>query len=188
MSFYDAVHESFEKNGYVIQICQDDGQADNPIADDEAIQVAMWHPNYDWGTGQSFAEPQDFEDFCADNEVTRLPLYLYEHSGLTVSTSDFGCRWDSGQVGWVYLTADAIKEHGIPNPEDQLRGAVKQLDDWLTGNVWGYRIFRKCRCCGNLAEEIDACWGFLGDPEGDDSWVRGAALEAVPDPAPRLAI
>jgi hypothetical protein len=188
MSFYDSVHESFDHNGYVIQICQDDGQADNPIGDDEAIHVAMWHPNYDWNTGERFEEPQDFEDYCKANGVTRLPLYMFEHSGITVSTADFGDRWDSGQVGWVYLTAQAIKEHGIPNPEDQLRGAVKQLDDWLTGNVWGFRILRKCRCCGKPTEEVDACWGFYGDPEGEECYVRNAALEACPNPSPVLAI
>ena len=188
MSFYDNIHESFERNGYVIQICQDDSNDDNPIEDDEAIQVVMWHSGYDWNTCNDFAEPQDFEDYCKDNEVVRLPLFMYEPSGVTVSTSDFGDRWDSGQVGWVYLTVEAIKDHGIPNPEDQLRGAVKQLDDWLTGNVWGFRILRKCGCCGQSTEVVDSCWGFYGDPDSEACYVRDAALEACTAPSPVLAI
>ncbi len=187
MSFDTNIHESFESNGYLIQICQDDGLMGNPIADDEAIEVVDWS-GHGFSTGQDFADPQDFDKFCEDNDVVRVPIYLYDHSGITVSTEPFGCQWDSGQAGWAYLTADAIKSHGIPNPEDQLKGAVKQLDDFLTGNVWGYRILRKCPCCATPTAEIDSCWGFYGDPDGDDAYVREAALEACPDPSPVLAI
>ena len=31
-----------------------------------------------------------------------LPLYLYDHSGITMNTTGFSCPWDSGQVGWIY--------------------------------------------------------------------------------------
>lgn len=30
-----------------------------------------------------------------------LPLYLYDHSGITMNTTGFSCPWDSGQVGWI---------------------------------------------------------------------------------------
>ena len=38
-----------------------------------------------------------------------LPLYLYDHSGLAMSTESFSGRaphaeWDSGQVGWIYVS------------------------------------------------------------------------------------
>jgi hypothetical protein len=42
-----------------------------------------------------------------------LPLYLYDHSGITMSTGSFGCPWDSGQVGLIVCTkARAVKEWG----------------------------------------------------------------------------
>ena len=47
-----------------------------------------------------------------------LPLNLYDHSGLSMSVSSFIGRaqhaeWDSGQVGWIYATADSIRaEYG----------------------------------------------------------------------------
>ena len=34
-----------------------------------------------------------------------LPLYLYDHSGITMNTCGFSCPWDSGQVGWIYASA-----------------------------------------------------------------------------------
>lgn len=29
-----------------------------------------------------------------------LPVYCYEHSGMTIKTGPFGDPWDSGQAGW----------------------------------------------------------------------------------------
>lgn len=44
-----------------------------------------------------------------------LPLYLYDHSGITMSTSQFSCPWDSGQVGFIYCPLDkAIAWYGLP--------------------------------------------------------------------------
>ena len=41
-----------------------------------------------------------------------LPLYLFDHSGITMNTTGFNCRWDSGVVGWVYANHDEC-EKGI---------------------------------------------------------------------------
>lgn len=47
-----------------------------------------------------------------------LPLYLYDHSGITMSTSGFSCPWDSGQVGWIYCSKEKfIKETGYSEDE-----------------------------------------------------------------------
>lgn len=39
-----------------------------------------------------------------------LPLHLYDHSGITMSTGGFSCPWDSGQVGYIYVTPKALEE------------------------------------------------------------------------------
>lgn len=42
-----------------------------------------------------------------------MPLYLLDHSGLAMQTTSFHDPWDSGQVGWVYVSKeDALKEFG----------------------------------------------------------------------------
>ena len=57
-----------------------------------------------------------------------LPLYLYDHSGLAMSTESFSGRaphaeWDSGQVGWIYVSKeDALKEFD----SDKMTGAIRQ--------------------------------------------------------------
>lgn len=100
-----------------------------------------------------------------DNMVF-LPLYLYDHSGITMSCSPFPCRWDSGQVGYIYATREMIlKEYGgkcltkykRERAEKLLRAEVEEYDMYLTGDVWGYIVEH---------EETgweDSCWGFFGD-------------------------
>lgn len=45
-----------------------------------------------------------------EDAVVYLPLYLYDHSGITMNTTGFSCRWDSGQVGWIYATKQKFRD------------------------------------------------------------------------------
>lgn len=38
-----------------------------------------------------------------------VPLYLLDHSHLSLSIVDFNDRWDSGQIGFAFLTAETQK-------------------------------------------------------------------------------
>lgn len=74
-----------------------------------------------------------------------LPLYLYDHSGLTISTTPFSCQWDSGQVGFIYADkAKARETCGRDLSDDELAGIlrdeVKTYDQYQTGDVWGFEI------------------------------------------------
>lgn len=93
-----------------------------------------------------------------------LPLYLYDHSGLTMNTTGFSCPWDSGQVGWIYVSReDALTELGgtrltaekREQAENLLRGEVNTYDLYLRGECYGYELYKH----DNLE---DSCWGFLG--------------------------
>ena len=87
-----------------------------------------------------------------------LPLFLYDHSGITMNTTGFACGFDSGQVGFIYATKKTIEALGVAeeNVEEQLKGEVSVYDQLLTGDVWGYIIE------DDDNEEIDSCWGFFG--------------------------
>lgn len=78
-----------------------------------------------------------------------LPLYLYDHGSITMSTGAFSCPWDSGQVGWIYASKKTfIDETGYSEAElfstDSKRTPVigervkiEGRDDWgeVTENV-----------------------------------------------------
>jgi hypothetical protein len=83
-------------------------------------------------------------EVTADGGVV-LPLYLYDHSGITMNTTGFNCIWDSGQVGFIMMPREKIyKEYGWKRItkqrrkkiEDYLRGEVETYDQYLTGEVF----------------------------------------------------
>lgn len=105
-----------------------------------------------------------------------LPLYLYDHSGITMSTGSFGDSWDSGQVGYIYLTLDqARKEYGWKHITkarrekliSYLNGEVETYDNFLTGDVWGFNVVAPNE------NDVDSCWGFY-----DDEGIKDAISEA----------
>jgi hypothetical protein len=99
-----------------------------------------------------------------------LPLYLYDHSGITMKTSPFSCGWDSGMVGFIYLSrAAAREEYGRLTSKNLLRvisyleGEVKEYDYYLTGQVFGYQV--KPTTANKSLECDDSCWGFYGETD-----------------------
>lgn len=165
-------------NGLIVKI-EPDEFADSPRDWDNAGTMVCWHNRYDLGDKHDYETPDDFlEQFNisvpeANANKTRrafmLPLYLYDHSGITMYTDgDTRYRqheaWDSGQVGWIYISvADAKKEW--PELKDwkrlkaraykTLRGEIETYDAYLRGEVYGYTITNP-----KDGELIDSCCGF----------------------------
>jgi hypothetical protein len=82
-------------------------------------------------------------------QLILLPLFLYDHSGITMNTSGFSCPWDSGQVGWIYVTRERVRNaYGVARISQQLEGVVQDrlraevavYNDYLTGDVYGFDI------------------------------------------------
>ena len=95
-----------------------------------------------------------------------LKLYLYDHSGISLSTSPFSCPWDSSQVGYIYVSKEtAYKEYGIKRITKEwkdkillyLEGEVETFNQYLNNDVYGFTIEDED---GNV---IDSCGGFYGD-------------------------
>lgn len=127
--------------------------------------------------------------------VFYLPLYLYDHSGITMNTGGFSCSWDSGQMGWIYATKEDIqKEYGAFTEENLqkayqcLEGEVETYAQFLEGDVYWYRLEKFLG--GTVGTERvapedaleddyfwdieDSCGGFYGSDVNEngmaDSW------------------
>jgi len=194
-----------QKCEYELRVVRDEDPG-NPRTDyDNFGTMVCFHTQYSLGderhpfkTGPtlgSWAELRDaIIDDCAGatpKECVILPIYMIDHSGLSVSTEPFGCPWDSGQIGYIYASGPTIcenwliKDGVIPaetlvHAEDLLRGEVATYDQYLRGDVWGYQVVKKWTCgeCLHKHEEVvDSCWGFYGE---DDCRSEGqAALEHI---------
>jgi len=106
-----------------------------------------------------------------EGAVVILPIYMYDHSGITISTKPFGDRWDSGQVGFIYCTGAKIKaEYNVKRITKQIKervtacleGEIKTYNQWVTGDVYGFKLMQFDMTTKERTEE-DACWGFYGD-------------------------
>jgi hypothetical protein len=179
-------------SNYTVKV-EYDSDPMNPRTEwDNAGTMVCWHNRYTLGDEQPKEDPSEYlADLPKDSLV--LELYLYDHSGITMSTGSFGCSFDSGQVGFIYLTPETIAKEwkgDVDAAKKCLEAEVKVYDHYLTGAVFGYTIEKanECDSCGhNEPEHVDSCWGFYGHDDALES-MKGnvevehhAALEAAWD-------
>lgn len=146
-----------------------------------------------------------------DGYAIIMPLWLYDHSGITMSVGErvypYNDRWDSGWVGVAVITReDALTRiMGYEKPEDApedidwqsaaeecIKAEVKTYDQYLRGEVYWYCLYERDTepyehefndSCWN---EIDSCSGFFGDDAIASGMLDNAgngALEAVQNDA-----
>jgi hypothetical protein len=144
-----------------------------------------WHRRYGLGDQHDFSSPDDFNKDSKDYAIV-LPLYLYDHSGITISTTPFSCRWDSGQVGWIYATKESVrKTYGVKGITAKVRerarqcllAEVEEYDKYIRGDVYGFVLEKREHCeeCDHVEwEHEDSCWGFYGT-----DWDSNGLLEHI---------
>jgi hypothetical protein len=163
------------KNNKTLEIVHDE-DAHSPRDWDNLTKMVCFHRRYNLGdVTDSYIEDdysswdELYEDIMRrDNPLVIKPLYMYDHSGITISTEPFSCSWDSGQIGYVFITPNRIEELGTTRWDDEpwfdyikrlegyLKNEVKTYDDYVTGDVYGYRVVDQ------EGNEEDSCWGYYG--------------------------
>jgi len=138
----------------------------------------------------------------ADGAIVILPVYMLDHSGLSVKTTSFTCgnaQWDSGQIGFIFYTKQALLENfgwkiltqsRLLKAADYLRAEIETYDQYLKGDVWGFTLEQfvpfenYAKVEGEYALEstemdwdsVDSCWGFYGS-----DLEKNGILEHLPD-------
>ena len=199
-----------------------DSDPESPRDWDNLGTMVCFHRRYNLGDEHDYRS-EDFSGWdelkahlhsintCHDEHVSDgieviLPLFLMDHSGLAMRTSNDAFRacdsagWDWGQVGWIYITKRKIIKEFCPESDPEflsdellarvtaaLVAEVETYSQYLAGEVYGY-IVRKPPCgeCGGRGDMGDSCWGFYGsDPKENgmlanvDDGVREQVLAAV---------
>ena len=163
----DAV-TTIEYKGYAIEVYYDSDPI-SPRKWDNLGTMICFHNRYNLGDEHNY-EPEEIIELVQRKDVIALPLYLYDHSGITMScnlTYPFNDRWDAGQVGFIFVDYATIRKEysckyvtkAMKNKIiNYLEGEVNTYDDYLTNNVYGYKLFDP------EGDELDgSCWGFYGD-------------------------
>lgn len=100
-------------------------------------------------------DAEEVDEIIESDDYLSLPVYIYDHSGIRLSTSPFGCQWDSGQIGWIYAQKGAEGMSDVKILEC-LESEIKLMDQYVSGDVYGYSISDPD---GNF---VDSCYGFFG--------------------------
>lgn len=156
--------ETIDYKGHTIHI-KHDTNCENPREWDNFGTMVCFHRRYTLGDKHEFSDPDEFRGWYHERaeKITILPLFLLDHSGITMRTSSFNDYWDSGQVGWIYIEdSKLMKEFNLKEITDEDRarakenliGEVKTYDQYLTGQIFGYMVE------GPNCE--DSCWGYYG--------------------------
>ena len=97
-----------------------------------------------------------------------LPVYLYSHSGVKVNTNPFNCRWDSGQIGFVGIRKENVKDWAEKKSvrESILNDTIKTLDHYINGKVWRFLVESQDK------EHYDSCGGFIGETFNDSGMLE----------------
>jgi hypothetical protein len=170
-----------------LEIVQDEDPQSPRVEMDNLGTIVCFHRKYKLGDKTDL--PSTAFDGWADMKAhlieqleaeVVLPLYLLDHSGLSLSTSDFNDKWDSGQVGFIYATRAAIlSQYFRKRITDRLRARVKlalQAEvavyaQYLEGDVWGFMVKDED------GEVVDSCWGFYGRQEAEEGGVISLRYE-----------
>lgn len=163
---HDSLVEKEEYKGYRIELHLDFDPLNPRTEWDNFGTMVFFHRGYDLGDKHSYSI-EDLKEIVNGDDYFTLPVYMYEHSGITISTGRFSCQWDSGQLGHIIVSKEAAKKE-FPNLSDSeleervytlLQGEVETYDHYLTGSVYGFVVKDK------TGEEIESCWGFYGDSD-----------------------
>jgi hypothetical protein len=177
------IEETFDQNGYTVNIIRDE-MPFNPRKEFDSLgTMVCWHSRYNLGDvdgSKEYNSPSELVSYLQRERCIALPLFLYDHSGITMSTQPFSCPWDSGQVGWIFVEREKVyKEYSAKRITKTIREKVvrilqqevKTYDDYLTGEVYGYEVLKG-------GETVDSCWGFYGR-DHEKSGLMEAVLETV---------
>jgi hypothetical protein len=188
----DDVHSEVYK-GYTIKIWSD-SDSESPRDWDNLGTMLCFHGRYTLGDKDPVYQAREQSSWqeLADKLVKEqhaavlLPLYLFDHGGITMSTGKFSCPWDSGQVGFIYVTREKLlKEFGgkrvskdmIAKAEKMLEGEVETYDHYLRGNVYGYTTYAGEG--DDLGDSSDSCGGFIGDYDNEEYGPLQEAKSAI---------
>jgi hypothetical protein len=176
-----------------------DENPESPREWDNMGKMVAFHKGYSLGDKTDLKSDQfngwnELEDYLWKKEHAKiiLPIYLYDHSGLRMKVGSFSgllpqghAEFDSGQVGFIYATEKDIKDNFgvkkltktiLEKAEKNLRGEVETYDQYLSGDVYGYKIVEKKPVTitkkypdGTMKtettveeDETDSCWGYYG--------------------------
>jgi hypothetical protein len=174
--------------GYTIEILQDENPQNPRTEFDNASTMICFHKRYILGDKHEIKH-QDYNAWegmeRAINKkykpVIIKPLFLLDHSGISISTNNPNDKWDSMRIGFLLMSRKNLLEcYGVKRitteikkkAENLLDAEVETYDQYLRGDVYGYVVR------DSDGEEVDSCWGYYGY-DHEQSGLKEAARNII---------
>jgi hypothetical protein len=173
-------HHTEYSNGYKVSV-ETDYDPMSPREWDNLGTMVCHHRRYDLGdrdiNPENYHNFQEILDMIVEeegSEIYWLPLYLYDHSGISMSTSSDwfsaidGAGWDWGTVGFIYASEKKILDSWLVTEMTEeikakalecLKGEVEIYDNYIRGEVYRYSVL------GANGEFLDSCCGYFSVEE-----------------------
>jgi hypothetical protein len=175
---------SAQNKYFKLEIHQDDDN-ESPREYDNLGTFITWDRGYNSPDTNDYRTPDDFLEAWHDwPGGVLLPVFKFEHGGVAYRTTDFGDKWDSGQVGFIFASAEDIAKNWGEKVTDSewfaqhygagssstdavlgiLVAEVEEYSMWANGESYGYILseWKGNHDGEDEYEEIESCWGFLG--------------------------
>jgi len=169
-------------------IIKQDSDVDNSIEWGEGTKMIVFHNevrgdkhDYDFNHYSGWDE-MEADILRKENPAVILPLYLYNHSGLSISTEPFSCRWDSGQIGFILMdkkmaaaqmgkkiVTAKVRENAIKILIDE----VKTYDQYLNNDVYYFTVKDL-----KTKDMVNSCGGFYGS-DADNGMYEYLGIEGL---------
>ena len=109
--------------------------------------------------------PAEVEALLKKTQAVSLPVYLLDHSGVSIRTTPFGDMLDSGRIGVIFATKERVVEtfcdfsaESIAKAKATLQAEIETYDKYLRGEVYFYEIL-------DGEETLDSCGGMYESEE-----------------------
>lgn len=100
----------------------------------EDCAMHAFHRDYDLSVNSDIKYIDDMEAYLKTRGLTYLPVYIFEHSSITISTKPYNCRFDSGLLGYVT---------SLKLSESELEKRINRYDAILHYGMVEYCIYIK---------------------------------------------
>lgn len=182
------IHRRERIGNFILKVT--DSEPLNPREDDNITHMVCFHGRYHLGDKHGYKK-NDYNSWQelfqaiveAEKPFIIQPLFMYEHGGITISTSKFRDPWDSGQIGFVYITHESYKammgsninDASPESLEEIIQHEVEDYDRYVRGEAYAYEIYRIVPDIeGDEHEKLhDSCGGFADE---DDAYTEGKAI------------
>lgn len=181
------------KDGHILQIFRDTW-AHSPRSWSNLGTMAIFHKRYNFGDEVTFSLEDlgswsKMEEHIKNNLNAALciPIYINDDTGITIKTEAFTNLFDSGQVGFIYVQKDKvrekykkhkIKEDLIKTVTQVLETEVKTMDTYLKGEIYGFHLIKRV---DGKDEIINSYSGFYGDNIKENGMIDHLPVGMIPE-------